>query len=273
MSRLKKLIIILGPTASGKSELAFKLAKKFKGEIISADSRQIYKGMDIGTAKSKEPQHLVDIVNPDQEFTLAQYKKLAIEKIREIEVPFLVGGTGLYIQAIVDNLDIPQVKPDKQLREELEKLTPGELYEKLKKLDPGIQIDPNNKRRLIRAVEVCLLTGKPFPRKKKNPLFDTLQIGLETTDEKINQRVDKMFEMGLVKEVESLTKKYPSDLPAFSGIGYQEIIQNPQNAKEMIKLHTRQYAKRQMTWFKRDKRIHWIKNYREAEELVQEFLS
>lgn len=273
MSTLKKLIVILGPTASGKSELAFKLAKKFKGEIISADSRQIYKEMDIGTAKSKEPQHLIDIVNPNQEFTLAQYKKLAIEKIKEVDIPFLVGGTGLYIQAVVDNLDIPQVKPNPKLRKELEKLTPEQLFEKLKKLDPEIQIDIHNKRRLIRAIEVCISTGKPFPKKKKKPLFNVLQIGLKTSDEKINQRVDEMFKKGLEKEVKNLLKKYPSDLPAFSGIGYKEIIQNPETAREQIKLHTRQYAKRQITWFKRDKRIKWVKNYQEAEELVRKFLS
>ncbi len=273
MSTLKKLIVILGPTASGKSELAVKLAQKFEGEIVSADSRQIYKGMDIGTAKSKEPQYLIDIIEPDQEFTLAQYKELAVKKIKEIDTPFLVGGTGLYIQAVVDNLDIPQVKPDKKLREELEKLSSEQLYQKLKKLDSETAVDSHNRRRLIRAIEVCVSTGKPFPKKKKKPLFDILQIGLKTSDEKINRRVDMMFEMGLVKEVESLIKKYSPNLPAFSGIGYKEIIQNPENAREMIKLHTRQYAKRQMTWFKRDKRIKWIKGYEEAKGLVSQFLS
>jgi len=282
MSRLKKIIVILGPTASGKSELAFKLAKKFKGEIISADSRQIYREMDIGTAKSKNHQYLIDLVNPDQEFTLAQYKELAIEKIKEAKIPFLVGGTGLYIQTIVDNWDIPKIKPNEELRSELEKLNTEQLFERLKKLDPEIVIDSHNRRRLIRAIEVCLATGKPFPKKKKEPLFDILQIGLKTTDEKINRRVDQMFEMGLLDEVKNLLKKYPANLPAFSGIGYAELITylntdlntdfSLEETKELIKLHTRQYAKRQMTWFKRDKRIHWIKNYQEAEKLVKKFL-
>ncbi|MFC1700891.1 tRNA (adenosine(37)-N6)-dimethylallyltransferase MiaA [Patescibacteria group bacterium] len=289
MSRLKKLIVILGPTASGKSELAIKLSKKFKGEIVSADSRQIYKEMDIGTAKSKEPQYLINIIKPNQEFTLAEYKELAINKINEIKIPFLVGGTGLYIQAIVDNLDIPQVKPNKELRKELEKLNSEQLFKKLKKLDPNIIIDKNNKRRLIRAIEICILTKKPFSEQKRKgkPIFDILQIGIKlnkkTLDEKINQRVEKMFEAGLINEVKNLLKKYPSDLPALSGIGYKELITylntelNTElilnKTKELIKLHTRQYAKRQMTWFKRDKRIKWIKNYQEAKELVEKFLS
>jgi len=171
--RTKKppLVVILGPTASGKSELAIKLAKKFGGEIVSADSRQIYQEMDIGTGKLTKKQmasiahHLINLVKPDQEFTLAQYKKLAIKTIKNIQkrnkLPFLVGGTGLYIQTVVDNLIIPQVKPNKKLRNKLEKLTNQELLIQLKKIDPLTAkiIDPYNKRRLIRALEVCLLTA------------------------------------------------------------------------------------------------------------------
>ena len=208
-SARNKLIVILGPTASGKSELAFKLAKKFsvRGrpvsgwngvEIVSADSRQIYQEMDIGTAKpTKEeikniPHHLIDLIKPDQEFSLAQYKKQAIKAIQNIQkkgkLPFLVGGTGLYIQAVVENLDIPRVKPDKKIRARLEKITNQELIKKLKKLDPlaASAIDLNNKRRLIRALEVCLKTKKTFSsqKKKKRPLFDTLQIGL-----KLNKKI------------------------------------------------------------------------------------
>jgi len=355
----KNLIVILGPTASGKTELVLALAKKFGGEIVSADSRQIYKGMDIGTAKpfcspvsfpqkresnsvileraiagSKAieslslrgakpplaaerrgnliiPHHLINIIRPDQDFTLAQYKKLAIKTIKDIQkrgkIPFLVGGTGLYIQAIVDNLKIPQVKPDKKLRQKLEKLTEKQLFQKLKKIDPAALdfIDPNNKRRLIRALEVCLLTKKPLSqqRKKGKKLFDVLQIGIKTSKEelkkRIEQRTEKMIEMGLVNEVKNLLKKYSPDLPALSGIGYQEIIQyllslreakrrgnltpschsresgNPDltQAQQLINLRTYQYAKRQMTWFKRDKRIKWVENDKEAEKLVRDFLS
>ncbi|MFH1671270.1 MAG: tRNA (adenosine(37)-N6)-dimethylallyltransferase MiaA [Candidatus Portnoybacteria bacterium] len=280
-----KLIVVLGPTASGKSSLAVRLAKEFNGEIVSADSRQIYKEMDIGTAKiTKEemegvPHYLIDVVRPDQGFTLAQFKKKAIEIIKDIQkrgkLPFLVGGTGLYIQSVVDNLNIPEVKPNQKLREKLEKQTSEKLFNQLKKLDPesAKTIDGNNKRRIIRALEVCLLTKKPFSeqRKKGRPLFDTLQIGLSVEhkilERRIKQRAEKMVRDGLVKEVEKLAKKYDPGLPAMSGIGYQLPI-----SKEAISLQTRQYARRQMTWFKRDKRIHWVKDYPEAKILVGKIL-
>lgn len=296
MSRLSPLIVILGPTASGKSELAIKLAKKFNGEIVSADSRQIYKEMNIGTAKTTKkemantPHHLIDIIKPDQEFTLAQYKKEAIKVIKGIQkrgkLPFLVGGTGLYIQAVVDNLKIPEVKPDKKLRAKLEKKKTEELFKQLKKIDPQSVrfIDSNNKRRIIRALEVCLTTKKSFfqQRKKGQPLFDILQIGLrpdeKTLEKRINQRVEKMFQTGLVTEVEKLLEKYPPKLPSMSGIGYQETILyiqgkiNLDKTQELIKQHTRQYAHRQITWFKRDKRIKWTKDQKEAGGLIKDFL-
>jgi tRNA dimethylallyltransferase len=296
MPRLSPLIVILGPTASGKSELAIKLAKKFNGEIVSADSRQIYQEMDIGTAKitKKEmndiPHYLIDIIKPNQEFTLAQYKKQAIRIIKDInkrgKLPFLVGGTGLYIQAIVDNLKIPEVKPDKKLRAKLEKQKTEELFKQLKKIDPQSAqfIDSNNKRRIIRALEVCFITKKSFSqqRKKGQPLFDILQIGLKpdgkTLEKRINQRVEKMFQAGLANEVKKLLAKYPPELPSMSGIGYQETIRylqkkiNLDQTKELIKQRTHQYARRQMTWFKRDKRIKWIKGQKEAEKLIKDFL-
>ena len=309
-----KLIVILGPTASGKSDLAIKLAKEFNGEIVSADSRQIYQEMDIGTGKiemrgtvpviqslfqglyhrdspSMIPHYLIDIIKPNQEFTLAQYKRLAIKAIKDIKkrgkLPFLVGGTGLYIQAIVDNLQIPKVKPNKKLRNKLEKLTSQELFKQLKKLDPLAiaTVDSHNKRRLIRALEVCLITKKPFSqqRKKGQPLFDVCQIGLKINkknlEKRINQRVDKMFKAGLVEEVKKLTQKYSPNLSSMSGIGYREIIQSfgsdvseINQAKELIKQHSRQYARRQITWFKRDKRINWVSNYQEAQKVIADFL-
>jgi len=292
----KKLIVILGPTASGKSSLAVRLAKKFNGEIVSADSRQIYKGMDIGSAKitPKEmagiPHHLIDIVRPDQDFTLAQYKRRAVKIIKDIQrrgrIPFLVGGTGLYIQAVVDNLKIPSVGPDKKLRQKLEKKTNQELFNQLQKLDPSTaqKIDQNNQRRLVRALEVCLLTKKPFSeqRKKGRPMFDALQIGLKVGLDEIKKgitgRTEKMFEAGLVKEVGKLLERYSANLPAMSGIGYKEIIfyldkkTTLEKTRELISLHTLQYARRQMTWFKRDKRIHWVKNYSQAVKLLSQHL-
>lgn len=284
-----KLIVILGPTASGKSALALKLAKKFQGELINADSRQIYKEMDIGTAKhvgGGTSHMLIDVVKPDQEFTLIQYKKLALKIIKDIlkrgKIPFLVGGTGLYLQAVVDNLKIPPVKANQALREKLAKLTNQELFEKLKDADPETAelIDRHNQRRLIRALEVCLITKKPFSqqRKKGSPLFDILEIGLKTDPKKIDQRIETMFQEGLIQEVKRLIKKYSPDLPAFSAIGYQETIAylnkeiSLTEAKKLISQHTRQYAKRQMTWFKKDKRIHWLEDPQKAEQLIADFI-
>ena len=298
-----KLIVILGPTASGKSGLAIKLAQKFNGYITSADSRQIYQEMDIGTNKepgkwregiyyvSSVPHFLIDIVKPNQDFSLSQYQKevFRITKRKPLSdrVPFLVGGTGLYIQAIVDNLDIPKTKPNQALRKKLESETTRELAAQLEQLDPAalLSIDVNNKRRLVRALEVCLTTNKAFSsqQKKRPPIFDVLQIGLDTPREqlyqKINQRVDQMIKQGLVDEVKKLSKKYSWDLPAMSGIGYKQIGMylrgeiSKYEAINLIKRDTRHYAKRQMTWFRRDGRIRWVGDYEEARKLVGGFLN
>ncbi len=292
----KKLIVILGPTASGKTALAIKLAKQFDGEIVSADSRQIYKELNIGTAKptKKEreaiPHHLVDVISPTQEFNVVIYKKLAIQAIKDIQkrgkVPFLVGGTGLYIQAVVDNIEFPRVPAQWNLRKELEKKSTKELFEIYKKLDPrGAKfIARENKRRLIRAIEVCKVTGKPFfeQRKRGKVLFDILQIGIKVNKEelraRISKRVEEMFKSGLEEEVKRLVEKYGFEIPLLQTIGYQEWQEyfagkiTKKELKEKIKLHTLQFAKRQITWFKKDKRIKWIKNYQEGEKLIKEFL-
>jgi len=296
----KKLIVILGPTASGKSELALKLAKELNAEIVSADSRQIYKGMDIGTAKSAKKErkiikhYLIDIKKPNQLYTVWEYKRNAIEAINQIikrdKVPFLVGGTGLYIKAIVDNLEIPKVKPDWKLRKSLElKIkTQGlkSLYDELIKIDPEAAyiVDSQNPRRIIRALEVAIKTKKPFSqqRKKGKSLFDVLEIGLSVSEEKlkekIEKRVDKMVKMGLVKEVKNLIKIYDKNLSTFDAIGYREIVDYLNKKKSLteaikeIKKNTWHFAKRQMTWFKCDKQIHWIKSQGQAEKLVKDFL-
>ncbi len=293
---MKKLVVILGPTASGKTELAISLAKKINGEVVSADSRQIYRGFNIGTAKptremmKKVKHYLIDIKKPNQIYTAWQYKKDAVEKINKIiergKIPFLVGGTGLYIKAVVDNLKIPQVEPDLKLRKKLELRIKKEglknLYEELIKIDPEAAyiVDPNNPRRVIRALEVALKTKKPFSlqRKKGKPLFDVLQIGLLPNKEKIEKRADKMIKAGLVKEVKNLIKTYDKNLPTFDAIGYREIIDylggkiSLAEAIEKIKKNTWRYAKRQMTWFKKDQRIHWIRSKKEAEKLIKKFL-
>lgn len=295
----RPLVVILGPTASGKSEMAIKLAKFFNGEIISADSRQIYKEMDIGTNKTLNflgiSYYMIDILKPNQVFTAAQFKQKAIKIIKDIQkrekIPFLVGGTGLYISTIIDNLKIPHAAPNKKLRikieKEIKKYGLKKIYQKLLKLDPEAKkfVEPKNPRRIIRALEVCLTTGKPFSelRKRGEPLFDVLQIGIKipgrNLHKKINQRVDKMVKRGLVEEVKNLAKKYSFKLPSMSGIGYKQIgmyIKKEvklNQAIELIKRDTRRYSRRQMGWFKRDKNIKWIKKYTKAKKLIKFFLS
>jgi tRNA dimethylallyltransferase len=236
------------------------------------------------------PLHLLDLINPDENFSLADYKKVALKKIEEThkqnKLPILVGGTGLYISAVVDNLEIPEAPPDDRLRTELEKKNSNELYSALKRIDPiaADSIGESNKRKLIRALEVYKATGRPFSdqQKRGKPLFDILEIGIRTERKelykKIDERVDKMIETGLVEETKKLLKKYDPTLPAMSGIGYKEIISCLKNeitleeAAQQIKWHTHQYARRQITWFNRDKSISWVDNYSEAEKLAEKFL-
>jgi tRNA dimethylallyltransferase len=301
MNASPKIIAIVGPTASGKTEMSLALAEKFNGEIVNADSRQVYRGMDIGTAKEKPDDeksdyfvrgirhHLIDIVNPNEEFTLAHYKKFAFEAIDDIlsrgKLPIVVGGTGLYVRTIVDNPDIPAVAPDLKLRVELEKKNLSELSAMLKKIDPKTaeKIDMKNPRRVIRAIEVAM-SGESFLdlQNKFNPRYNALQIGMsverEELNKRINARVDKQIEDGLAEEVKKLAQKYDWKLPAMSGIGYKQVglylrgeIFLPE-AIEMIKRDTRRYAKRQMTWFQKDERIKWVKDAEEAEELVKKFV-
>ena len=313
-ANLPKLIVIAGPTASGKTSLAIEIACKFSarggsalggkgGEIVSADSRQIYRGMDIGTAKPTPeemrliPYYLIDIKNPDEEYTVAEYKKDALEAIDGIlektRLPVMAGGTGLYIQAVTDNLDIPEVKPNPALRKELETEIKEKglehLYRRLIELDPEAAyiVDPRNPRRVIRALEVSIETNKPFTsqRRKNNRLFDALKIGLTLPEEilkkRIESRVQEMVKSGLVEEVENLISKYPTNLPAFDAIGYREIISclqeksSLEEAVEQIKKNTWHYARRQMTWFRKDNEIHWESpaNTEKIMDLVDNFLS
>ena len=295
---MNKLIVILGPTASGKTDLSIKLAKRYNGEVVSADSRQIYKGMDIGTAKPLELENidhwLLDIKNPNQNYTVAEYKKDAIKAIKNIQkrgkLAILVGGTGLYIKAVAENLDIPKIEANpllrKKIEKEAEKFGLDYVFQKLIKLDPEAAyiIDSKNPRRVIRALEITLLTKKPFSQQRKigKPLFDVLEIGIsvpnEKLKEKINSRVDEMIKNGLIEEVEKLVKKYDAGQQAFDAIGYREIIDflnkkiTLEQAAEAIKINTWHYAKRQMTWFKRDKKINWIKDFKKSEKLVKQFI-
>ncbi|OQX71435.1 tRNA (adenosine(37)-N6)-dimethylallyltransferase MiaA [Candidatus Parcubacteria bacterium 4484_255] len=301
-----QIIVICGPTGSGKSSIALKLAKEYSRknqnvEIISADSRAIYKGMDIGTAKvlpndnNGIPCHMIDIIDPNQKFTVALFKNQATKIIKKIHqrkgIPFLVGGTGLYINAIVDNLTIPKVEPDKKMRAEIEKEINHKglnfVWQKLLEIDPQAEdfVQKENPRRVIRALEVCLKTGQPFSqlRSKTQSEFEILQIGIKTERTKlysqINQRTEQMIENGLIEEVKGLLEKYPPSAPGLATIAYQEIISYIQNkitlqeAIDLIKKNTRHYARRQITWFKKDKRIHWVTAYSQANQLIKNFLA
>jgi len=296
IKNLPKLIVILGPTASGKTTLSIRLAKKFNGEIVSADSRQVYKGMDIGTGKvtKKEmqgiPHYLLDVVSPKRRFTVTQYRNLALRAINKIQkagkIPFLVGGTGFYIQAIVDGIVIPEVKPDWKLRKRLEKKSIKELYEILKKLDPRRirTIEKENPRRLIRAIEIVLKTKKPVPILKFQPLpYPVLIIGIKKTSQElkklIKNRLLKRLKKGMVAEVRRLRKEGLSwrRLEEF-GLEYRYIAQylqkkiNYYEMTEKIQKESEKFTKRQMTWFKRDKKIRWVRDYKKAEKLVKNFL-
>ena len=291
-----KLVVIVGPNASGKSDLAVKLAKRFNGEVVSADSRQVYKGMEIGTGKiTKEEMqgishHLLDVASPKRRFSVVQYQKKAIEAIKKIQrkgkLPILCGGTGFYVQAVVDGLVFPKVKPDWRFRKKLEQKSARELYKYLKKLDPerAKTIEKDNKRRLIRAIEIVLKTGKPVPKLQKQKLFDVLMIGIKRNKkelkERIRKRLKKRLKQGMIEEVKKLKESGLSwkRLEEF-GLEYRWIaryLQGKIDYQEMIEKLQKDiedFAKRQMTWFKRDKRICWIQNYKEAEKLVRKFLS
>jgi tRNA dimethylallyltransferase len=300
MSNKPKIIAVVGPTASGKTALGIALAKKFGGEIVSADSRQIYRGMDIGTAKPTieerraVPHHLIDIKDLDEDYTVAEYQRDAIAAIDSIivrgNVPLLVGGTGLYVRAVVENLNIPKTQADPELRAEIDaEIARNGLdaaFKKLVALDPeaAYVVDPKNPRRVVRALEVAITTGVPFTaqRKKNEPLFDALVLGLdpapELLRERIDRRMDAMMRDGLVDEVKGLIKKYGPKPIAFDAIGYREIIDHLNgilsldDAVAAMKLNTWHYAKRQMTWFKKTPDARRIKNSDEAIALAQNFL-
>ncbi len=339
MNKLPKILVIAGPTASGKSTLAIQLAQKFDGEIISADSRQIYRGMDLGTGKVERDSssvergahsmkreawsvehestpksneleaksyklkngsylsagivhHGIDIINPDQDFNVADFKKYALEKIPEIlqrkKLPIICGGTGFWIQAITDNLDFPQVKPDLDLRKNLDRKNTRQLFAQLQKIDPqrAAAIDSKNKVRLIRALEICQKLGK-VPRPENNKLktksYEFLQLALdvpkEVLREKIQKRLDERFEQGMLQEVQNLHQSGISwqRLESF-GLEYRRLAEFLQDKISESKMQEKlffdiiHYAKRQMTWLKKNPDLIWIPDPNEAEKLVEKFL-
>lgn len=274
---MNKVIAIVGPTASGKTKMAIEMAQKLDTEIISADSRLVYKGFDIGTAKpTKEEQllvkhHMIDVVEPEYDFSVADFTDGASKVISELhaknKVPIVVGGTGLYFRILLENYDMPRVEANPQLRAELENLSNEELFEKLSNIDKisAEKIHQNNRVRVIRALEVSLTTGKPFSSIKgvKENKYDVEWIfpeieSREILYNRINIRVDMMIKDGLVDETKNLLLKYGRIKNLVNTIGYQEIIQyldgniSIENAIEQIKQNTRRYAKRQLTWFRQN---------------------
>ncbi len=279
----QKLIAITGPSASGKTKLAIELAKELNGEIISVDSRQIYKELDIATAKPTIDEqegithHLLDIIDVTQEYTVADFTDDANKIIKEIlskdKVPILSGGTGLYFRVLLQDFDLPRVAPDKNIRLELEQKSSTDLYNMLLELDFELakKIHPNNKVKIIRALEVIKTLGVPMSmaQKKKSSPFSTLWFGLNSADRdfiynRINLRVDTMLSKGLIKEAENLFKKYGENKILLSTIGYQEFypyfngVKDIDSCIELLKQNTRRYAKRQISWFNANKDINWF---------------
>jgi tRNA dimethylallyltransferase len=293
---MNKLIVILGPTASGKTDLSIKIAKKYNGEIVSADSRQVYKGLHIGSGKvtKKEmegvPHWLLDVANPKRRFTVAQYQKLATKAIKNIQkrkkLPILVGGTGFYIQSIVEGIVIPEVKPNWELRKKLERIALPELVKQLEDIDPirAGTIDKNNPRRVLRALEIArTLKGRVPPLRRNEPDFCTLQIGIKKNPEElkklINKRLFKRLEKNaLTNEVKKLHKTLSWKRLEEFGLEYRFVAQylqkkiTYQQMIDKIQIDSEHFAKRQMTWFKRDKKIQWLNDYREISNAIDNFI-
>lgn len=284
-----KVVVICGPTASGKTSLSIELAKRINGEIISSDSMQIYKNMDIGTAKPtvKEMQginhYLLDFVEPNQRYSVAEFKNDAEKAIDEIlakgKTPIVVGGTGLYIDSLIYGIEYPSFELDEEYRKELEELVNKQglekLYEKAKKIDPQAmeKISPNDQKRILRVLEIYHATGKTKTEQEKESRkngvkYDykvfAINMDREKLYERINKRVEIMIEKGLIAEVENLLKKYNKFPTAMQGLGYKEVVEYLQGKTtkeemiEKIKQESRRYAKRQITWFKKNKQTIWI---------------
>lgn len=287
MKKKNKIIAVVGPTASGKTAAAVEIAKKLDTEIISADSRQIFKEFNIAVAKPSIQEqrgmkhHLIGIVNPDEEFTVANFADCALKVMDELfeqgKTPVVVGGTGLYFRILLENYDMPRVAPNKEMREELlsiaEKQGVQAIYNMLAELDPELakNMHPNNTIKIIRALEVCKTLNIPMSQaqKKKEPIYDVTWIGLNSKNrqflyDRIDCRVDSMVEQGLETEARSLFEKYGRISSLTNTIGYKEFMHyydgeaDFETTIEQIKQNTRRYAKRQLTWFRKNDEINWI---------------
>ena len=287
-----KVIVICGPTASGKTALSIELAKKINGEIISSDSMQIYKYMDIGTAKTTQEEmqgikhYLLDFVEPSQRYSVAEFKKDAEKTIEEIlqkgKTPIIVGGTGLYVDSLIYGIEYQTIEFDEQYRKQLEERVEKEgletLYNEAKKIDPQAieKISLNDKKRILRILEIYKATGKnkteqEIESRKNGVKYDykvfAINMDREKLYERINKRVDIMIENGLIEEVEKLLEKYKEFPTAMQGLGYKEVVEylqgkvSEEEMIENIKRETRRYAKRQLTWFRKNKQTIWIEPY------------
>lgn len=285
----QKVIVICGPTASGKTNLSIELAKQINGEIVSADSMQIYKDMDIGTAKPTKEEmqgikhYLLDFVSPEERYSVAQYKQDAKNAIKEIllkgRTPIIVGGTGLYVDSLIYEIEYNDIKLDENYRKELEKIAEEDglhkLYEMALNIDPAAmeKISQNDKKRIMRVLEIYHSTGKTKTEQelesRKNPVeYDYKVFAInwdrEILYQRINKRVDLMIEQGLIEEVKNILKKYKNFPTAMQGLGYKEVVQyiegiyTKEEMIEKVKMETRRYAKRQLTWFRKNKNTTWI---------------
>jgi tRNA dimethylallyltransferase len=301
------VIVICGPTASGKTALSIELAKKINGEIISADSMQIYKDMDIGTAKPDEEEkqgikhYLLDFINTDTRYSVAEFKIDATKAIEEIlqkgKIPIVVGGTGLYVDTLIYGIEYNDIKIDEEYRQELEKIAEEQglevLYQKAKEIDNKAmeKISPNDKKRIMRVLEIYKSTGKTKTEqeaesKRNGVKYDykvfALNMDREVLYNRINLRVDKMIENGLIEEVQKLREKYNQFPTAMQGLGYKEVLEYLENKVtkeemiEKIKMETRRYAKRQLTWFRKNKDTVWINALKEKQDnvnLIKSYIS
>ena len=289
MNEKHKVIVICGPTASGKTALSIELAKKINGEIVSADSMQIYKDMDIGTAKPTKQEmgeikhYLLDFVSPEDRYSVAQYKQDAKKAIKEIinkgKTPIIVGGTGLYVDSLIYEIEYNDIKLDEEYRKKLEKIAEEqgleELYKKAVEIDPEAmkKISQNDKKRIMRVLEIYHSTGKTKTEQekesRKNPVeYDYRVFAInwdrEILYQRINKRVDIMVEQGLIEEVKEILNKYDKFPTAMQGLGYKEVVDylngvyTKEEMIEKIKLETRRYAKRQLTWFRKNKQTIWL---------------
>lgn len=314
--KLPKILVVCGPTCSGKTGVGIALAKAFNGEVIAADSRTVYREMEIGTAKPAAdagstdfeigtgimglfdrprvvegvPHWGFDLVDPNETFTVSQFQEYADKKIQDIlgrgKLPIVVGGTGLYIRAILDRPNFAGAAPNAELRSELDAMTDNDLLEEIAMRDPdaAASIDDRNRRRLVRALEILRTTGGTLAEHQEfgEPIYDALQIGMDVPREelyaRIDQRVDDMIALGLVDEVRSIIAKHGADAQAMTGIGYRQIAdffakkESLRDAVLRIKYDTHHYAKRQETWFRRDSRVQWVQKERGALRLAEVFI-